>query len=76
MPNGDRTVLGLPCRFPAKPSIFTVCCAQVFDHTRFFGLGEPRKNFYPGFPCAAGNGRGDVAVGSSPVETSPHFSKG
>src|SRR6516162_3568604 len=54
MPNGDPMFFGLPCRFPARPSILVGRCAQVYDRTRFFGAGEFRKNFYPEFSRAAG----------------------
>jgi hypothetical protein len=57
---GDPRIFGFPCRFPAKLWILAVLTAQAYDYTRFFGTGGASKNFYPGFPCAAGNGRGRV----------------
>jgi hypothetical protein len=58
MLNRDRRIFGLPCRFPAKPTIFAVCGGQAYDRTGFFSIGKPRKKLFPGFPCAAGKGRG------------------
>jgi hypothetical protein len=47
MPNGDQTVLGLPCRFPATPSILAEFRAQLFDRTQFFDVGRAQKKFFP-----------------------------
>jgi hypothetical protein len=49
VPHGDRRIFGLPCRFPAKPSIFAVSCYQAYDRMRFFGMEGDAKNFLPGF---------------------------
>ena len=39
-----RTVFGLPCRFPATPSILGECRVQVYEITRFSGtVGSPKK---------------------------------
>ena len=56
-----------PCRFPAKPSIIAEPNEQVYDLTGVLGIGKPRKKFFSGFSCAAGNGRGGVA----PVSAMP-----
>jgi hypothetical protein len=67
MPNGDRRVFGLPCRFPARPSILADCCVQVHDFMRLFGARGAPKNFYPEFSRAAGNKRGGATLpGSRP----------
>jgi hypothetical protein len=47
LPNGDPRVFGLPCRFPARPSILALCGDQVFDHHRFFGAMGATENFLP-----------------------------
>jgi hypothetical protein len=47
MPNGDPRVFGLPCHFPATPSIVAERSAQVYDRTGFFGAGEAPKIFFP-----------------------------
>jgi hypothetical protein len=47
MPNGDPTVFGFPCRFPAAPSILPESRMQDFDPKRFFSADEPRKKFFP-----------------------------
>ena len=52
---------GLPCRFPATPSILPGRRTQVYDRTRFFGVGEAQKNFFPEFSLPAGKGRGDIS---------------
>jgi hypothetical protein len=44
---GNKLIFGLPCRFPAKPSIFARRRAQVYDRTRFFGMAGAPKNFLP-----------------------------
>src|SRR5271165_4709841 len=49
MSNGDPRIFGLPCRFPATPSIFALCRGQAYDRTRFFGMGGAAKIFLPGF---------------------------
>jgi hypothetical protein len=54
----DPRVLGLPCRFPATPSILAGRRTQVYDCKRFFGARGARKNFYPEFSRAAGKDRG------------------
>ena len=56
MPNGDPRIFGLPCRFPATPSILAAVITQVYDRTRFFGMGEPRKVFSRVFPARQGRG--------------------
>jgi hypothetical protein len=61
VPHGDRRIFGLPCRFPAKPSIFAVSRYQAYDRMRFFGMEGDAKKFYPGFSRAAGNRRGGAA---------------
>ena len=64
MTDRDPTIFRFPCRFPPKPSIIAEPYEQVYDLTGIFGTGKPRKKFsifFPGFPCAAGNGRGGVA---------------
>ena len=56
-----------PCRFPAKPSINPEWHEQAYDITVLFGMGEVAEKIFPGFPCAARNGRGGVApVGATP----------
>ena len=57
MLNGDPTVFGLPCCFPAAPSIRPEDRVQGFDQKRLFGVGQAPKNFFPEFPGAAGKGR-------------------
>jgi hypothetical protein len=47
MTDAKGRFLGLPCRFPAKPSIFAERFAQVYDNTRVFGSEETQKNFLP-----------------------------
>ena len=49
MPNGDPTVFGLPCRFPAAASILAERRAQVYDCMRFSGAEGSREKFFPGF---------------------------
>ena len=49
-----------PCRFPAKPSINPEWHEQAYDITVLFGMGEVAEKIFPGFPCAARNGRGAV----------------
>jgi hypothetical protein len=61
MPHADRKISGLPCRFPATVLIFDYRCKQAYEYTGFFGIGEAPKKVFPGFPCAAGKGRGGVA---------------
>jgi hypothetical protein len=56
MPSGDPRIFGFPCRFPATPSIPAVVTTQVYDRTRFFGMGGVPKNFFPGFPARQGKG--------------------
>jgi len=74
MPNGDPAVFGLPCRFPAAPSIRPESSAQDVDKKHFSVRGEPRKNFYPEFPVAAGKERGGVTLPSFvPSASSPLF---
>jgi hypothetical protein len=59
MQNGDPAVFGLPCRFPAAPSIRSENRVQHIDLKNFAVQGEPRKKF-PEFSRAAGNRRGGV----------------
>jgi hypothetical protein len=47
MSNGDPRVFGLPCRFPAKPSIVAGRRVQDYDRKRFFGAGESPEKFLP-----------------------------
>jgi hypothetical protein len=54
--DGSRT-FGLPCRFPARPSILFKYHDQAIDPTPFSVMGTGRKNFFPGFPYAAGKRR-------------------
>src|SRR6516164_7940087 len=55
MPNRDRRIFGLPCRFPAKPEIFAVCAGQAYDCTGFFSMREAaKKNFSRVFPVRQG----------------------
>jgi hypothetical protein len=62
MLNRDRRIFGLPCRFPAKPTIFAVCGGQAYDRTGFFSIGEAaKKNYSRVFPVRQGRGKGGVA---------------
>src|SRR5271169_7204782 len=61
-----RGFFGLPCRFPATPSILAVVMTQVYDCTRFFGTGEPRKFFSRVFPARQGTGEA-LAVAPLPA---------
>jgi hypothetical protein len=45
---------GFPAGSLPGPSIVAESHAQVFDRTRFFGMGGARKIFYPEFSHAAG----------------------
>ena len=54
MPNGDPTVFGIPCRFPAAPSIRPRRRVQGFDQKRFFGSGRAQKKL---LPCVSLSGR-------------------
>jgi hypothetical protein len=56
VPHGDRRIFGLPCRFPAKPSIFAVSRYQAYDRMRFFGMEGDAKNFTRVFPARQGIG--------------------
>jgi len=49
MPSGDPRIFGLPCRFPATPSIFAENRDQAFDRTQFFDMEGVPKKFLPGF---------------------------
>jgi mRNA interferase YafQ len=40
-------VSGLPCRFPASPSILAGRRTQVYDYTRFFGHRGSSEKFFP-----------------------------
>src|SRR5271165_5815504 len=57
MPNGDPTVFGFPCRFPAAPSIRSESRVQGFDQKRLSVRARSEKKFFPEFPGAAGEGR-------------------
>src|SRR6516162_4293074 len=61
MSNGDSRVLGLPCRFPAKPSIFAGDVTNYMT-TRVFSAWGVTKNFYSEFSHTAGNGRGGTTL--------------
>jgi len=69
MSTGDRTVFGLPCRFPAKPPIVAERRVQVYDRKRFFGAEGTPKNFFPGvFPRGRERERrGYSSAGSLPA---------
>src|SRR6516164_3048062 len=78
MLNGDRRIFGLPCRFPARFSIFALCRAQVYDRRRFFAARRSSEKILPEFSlcgrererrrCPSAQRRGDVAaVGSWPL---------
>src|SRR6516165_9975339 len=54
IPNRIRGFFGLPCRFPATPSILARRCIQVYDPTRFFGVCGVPKNFFRVFPARQG----------------------
>jgi hypothetical protein len=56
MLNRDRGIFGLPCRFPAKPTIFAVCGGQAYDRTGFFSIGEAAKKIIPGFSLCGSEG--------------------
>ena len=62
MPNGDPRVFGFPCRFPAGLRFDPRITSKVFIRNDFWVRGEPRKNFYPEFPVAAGKGRGGATL--------------
>jgi len=47
MPNGDPTVFGFPCRFPAAPSIRRDNHVQDFDKKRLSGKGASREKNLP-----------------------------
>jgi len=47
IPTDDPTVFGLPCRFPAAPSIRPESCAQGIDQERLFDAGRTPKKFFP-----------------------------
>jgi hypothetical protein len=47
MANRDLMVFGLPCRFPAAPSIRPERRVQDFDNKRLFGAGGAGKKFFP-----------------------------
>jgi hypothetical protein len=47
MPDGDPTVFGLPCRFPAGPSVRLANRLQDFDPKRFFGAKASREKIFP-----------------------------
>jgi hypothetical protein len=47
MSNGDPTVFGLPCRFPAGPSVRLANRLQDFDPKRFFGAEASREKIFP-----------------------------
>jgi hypothetical protein len=50
MPDADPAVFGLPCRFPAAPSIRSDSRMQWFDPKRLLeGRASPKKIF-PEFP--------------------------
>src|SRR6516164_6419901 len=66
MPDGDPTVFGLPCRFPAAPSIRPESRVQGLARKDFSVRGEPRKNFFPEFPGAAGKGDGAAPASYRP----------
>ena len=88
--NGDPGSFGLPCRFPATPSIFAAVMTQVYDRTRFFGWGESEKFFSRIFPARQGTGEAGIArqrsaaamlppsnlVTSAVVLSAPHGAKG
>src|SRR6516162_9253803 len=61
MPNRDRRIFGLPCRFPARPTIFAVGGRQAYDRTGFFSIGGATKKILPGFSLCGREGRGRVA---------------
>src|SRR6516165_7337986 len=61
MPNRDRRIFGLPCRFPARPTIFAVGGRHAYDHTGFFSIGGATKKILPGFSLCGREGRGRVA---------------
>jgi hypothetical protein len=61
MPNGDPTIFGLPCRFPATPSIRPEDRVQGFDQKGLFGVGQARKFFSLSFPERQGKGGGGAA---------------
>jgi hypothetical protein len=46
-PNGDPTVFGFPCRFPAAPSIRLESREHAFDQKRLFGSRQAAKKFFP-----------------------------
>src|ERR1700741_234223 len=52
----DPSVFGLPCRFPAGPSIVAEGHGQVYDPTRFSAGGGPPKKFSLSFPARQGTG--------------------
>jgi hypothetical protein len=47
MPNGDPTVFGLPCRFPAGSSVQLANRLQDFHQKRLFGAEASREKFFP-----------------------------
>jgi len=54
MPNGNPPVFGLPCRFPAAPSIRPKDRSQGFDHKRLSDARRASKKF---LPCVSRRGR-------------------
>jgi hypothetical protein len=46
-PNDDPTVFGLPCRFPAEPSVRPERRGQNIDYKRLFDSGQAQKKFLP-----------------------------
>jgi hypothetical protein len=47
VPNGDPTVFGFPCSFPAAPSIQPESREQGFDQKGLFGSRRAAKKFFP-----------------------------
>jgi hypothetical protein len=50
MPNDDAMVFGLPCRFPAAPSIRPESLVQGIDRKRLLDVDQAQKKFFPEFP--------------------------
>jgi hypothetical protein len=52
---------GFPAVSLPRPRFLPYVVAKPMIAHDFSAQGGPRKIFYPGFPCAAGKGRGGVA---------------
>jgi hypothetical protein len=53
---------GFPAVSLPRPRFLPYFVAKPMIARDFSAQSEPREIFYPGFPCAAGKGRGGVAL--------------